>query len=187
VWRRDRGKKPHAEPAVSPTLHGARSNGGILLLLVLLAFDAAILAWILPSSSPMIYSRSIPTLLQDFPRRESGTLRTEGALVHQSLYRLRQGCEFRFRLGHYQDSSSVIDVRYRPDLGYVWSRAPCALPDTFCDTKEMDFSITVEGRLARDASGFYFAATQVMSKCPSKYEIGRYKNWPACPPVPVRG
>jgi cytochrome c-type biogenesis protein CcmE len=156
-------------------------------LLVLLAFDAAILAWILPWASPMIYARSIPTLLQDLPRRESRTLRTEGALVHQSLYRLKQGCEFRFRLEHQRDSPSVIDVRYRPDLGYAWSRTPCVLPDTFCDTDEMEVSITVEGRLARDSSGFYFAATQVMSKCPSKYEIGHYKNWPPCPPVPVRG
>ena len=111
MWRRDRGKKPHAEPAVSRTLHGSRSNGGLLLLLVLLAFDAAILAWILPWASPMIYARSIPTLLQDLPRRESRTLRTEGALVHQSLYRLKQGCEFRFRLEHQRDSPSVIDGR----------------------------------------------------------------------------
>jgi cytochrome c-type biogenesis protein CcmE len=187
VWRRDRGKKPHAERTVGASSRGSRSNGGLLLLLALLALDVAILALVLPGSNSVIYSRSIPTLLQDRSRFEYRTLRTGGVLVHQSLYRLKKGCEFRFRLASHSDDATALDVRYQPDLGYRWSARDCALPDTFCDAKGLDLSVSVEGRLERDAGGFYFLATQVMCKCPRKYDVVSRKSWPPCLPVPVRG
>jgi cytochrome c-type biogenesis protein CcmE len=168
-------------------LRRSRSNGGLLLLLALLALDAAILALVLPGSNSMIYAQSIPTLLQDQRRFEYRMLRTGGVLVHQSLHRLQKGCEFRFRLASHSDDASALDVRYQPDLGYPWAPRACALPDTFCDAEGFDLSISVEGRVESDARGFYFLATQVMSKCPGKYEMVSRESWPRCLPVPVRG
>jgi cytochrome c-type biogenesis protein CcmE len=46
--------------------------------------------------------------------------------------------------------------------------AQCIVPDTFRDIPGMDVSVTAEGTLA--ASGD-FEATQIMAKCPSKYEM----------------
>jgi cytochrome c-type biogenesis protein CcmE len=46
--------------------------------------------------------------------------------------------------------------------------AKCIVPDTFRDIAGMDLGVTVEGELRPDGS---FEASQVLAKCPSKYEM----------------
>jgi cytochrome c-type biogenesis protein CcmE len=51
--------------------------------------------------------------------------------------------------------------------------AQCIVPDTFKDVPGMDVGVTVEGKLA---AGGGFEASQVMAKCPSKYEMKEMKE-----------
>jgi cytochrome c-type biogenesis protein CcmE len=53
----------------------------------------------------------------------------------------------------------VIPVQFRQ----------CVVPDTFRDMPGMDVMVTAGGKLAPD--GKSFDATDIMAKCPSKYEM----------------
>ena len=85
----------------------------------------------------------------------SRQLRVEGNLVHGSLTRRDSPCEYRFTI---KGKEAQLPVSY----------AKCIVPDTFRDVPGMDVGVTVEGKLG--ASG-QFEATQVLAKCPSKYEM----------------
>jgi len=50
-----------------------------------------------------------------------------------------------------------IDVRY----------PQCVVPDTFRDVPNVDVDVTATGKLAKDGQ---FLASEIMAKCPSKYE-----------------
>ena len=87
-------------------------------------------------------------------------LRVEGNLVHGSLERRDQPCEYRFTI---KGKEAELPVRF----------PQCIVPDTFKDVPGMDIGVTVEGKLA---SGGGFEATQVLAKCPSKYEMKEMKD-----------
>jgi cytochrome c-type biogenesis protein CcmE len=162
-------------------------RGGLQLLLVVLAIDAVALASFALSERRVVYSRSVPELLAEPRSFRRSALRVGGLLVRGSLYRMKDVCEFRFRLVGYGDPRT-LEVRYAIDEGTPLTRRDCVLPDTFCDAPGFELSATVEGTLERDSrGGHYFAATQIMAKCPSKYELRERHEWPRCPPIPVRG
>jgi cytochrome c-type biogenesis protein CcmE len=48
------------------------------------------------------------------------------------------------------------------------SYAQCMVPDTFRDVPEMDVDVTATGKLAADG---HFQASEIMAKCPSKYDM----------------
>lgn len=156
-------------------------------MLVVLAIDAIALASFALSGRRVVYSRRIPELLTDAGSVRHRVLRVEGLLVRGSLYRLKDVCEFRFRITDYGDPRT-LDVRYAIDDSSVLTPRDCVLPDTFCDAPGFELTATVEGTLERDSLGhLYLAGTQVMAKCPSKYEMrGSHGAWPRCPPIPVR-
>ena len=81
-------------------------------------------------------------------------VRAEGNLVNGTLVRRDQPCEYRFRLSK---NGTELPVKY----------AGCIVPDTFRDIPGMPVSVTVEGQLQSDNT---FEATNVLAKCPSKYE-----------------
>ena len=70
-----------------------------------------------------------------------------------------------FETKHRTKNGAVLDVRY----------PQCVVPDTFRDRPEAEVGVTAEGRLQRDGS---FEATQIMAKCPSKYEEKNGKKTP---------
>lgn len=153
----------------------------------MLAIDAIVLsALYLTEPREVVYSRSVPQVLENASSLQFRPQRVEGALVAGSLYRVSGRCEFRFSIAATRDSAAMLPVRYVLDLGYPWSRRDCALPDTFCDAPPFDFTTIVQGKLEYDASGLYFSATQVMTRCPAKYEMRNGQPPPPCPPVPVR-
>jgi cytochrome c-type biogenesis protein CcmE len=156
------------------------------LLLVVLAIDAIALASFAFSDRRVVYSRSVPELLAEPHSFRRSSLRVGGSLVEGSLYRVKGVCEFRFRLAGYGDPRT-LEVRYAIDEGTLLTRRDCVLPDTFCDAPGFELSATVEGTLERDSRGeLYFEGTQIMAKCPSKYELRERHEWPRCPPIPVR-
>jgi cytochrome c-type biogenesis protein CcmE len=85
-------------------------------------------------------------------------LRVQGVLVHGSLIKRDQPCEFRFKVRPKENpEGGQLEVHYES----------CIVPDTFRDVAGMDVEVTAEGQL----SGDHLAATQIFAKCPSKYEM----------------
>jgi cytochrome c-type biogenesis protein CcmE len=107
-----------------------------------------------------IYSKPIDELLAQKTKFMGRPVRAEGLLVHGSLEKRDQPCEYRFVL---QKNDAELPVRF----------AQCVVPDTFRDVPDLDVGVTVEGELKADNT---FEASSVLAKCPSKYEMQQKKQ-----------
>ncbi len=81
------------------------------------------------------------------------TLRVEGDLVDGTVQFREDPCEYRFTIARQEQQMRVEFPQ-------------CVVPDTF--REGMGISVVVEGRLADDGS---FHASQVIPRCPSRYEM----------------
>lgn len=140
--------KPKATPPTAP-------KGNLKLLVALLAMGAGIVALVMSFSGAAVYAKTVDQVVAEAGKLQGRKVRVEGRLVHGSLKRRDQPCEYRFEIG---GGGAVLPVRY----------AQCVVPDTFRDVPGMDLDVTVEGTVSQDGS---FEATQVLAKCPSKYEM----------------
>jgi cytochrome c-type biogenesis protein CcmE len=137
---------------------GPKRRGNVALLAVLLCMAGGIVALVMTSfKDAAVYSLRVDQVLGVHPELAGRNLRVEGNLVHGSLKFADKPCEYRFKI---QGKSSEMAVRY----------PQCVVPDTFRDVAGMDVGVTVEGKLAAGMGGD-FEATQVLAKCPSKYEM----------------
>lgn len=133
---------------------GARKR--LLLLVPLVMAAAAIVAIVLVGMQDKgMYSKPADILMAEKAKFVGKPVRTEGRLVHGSLVKRDSPCEYRFTI---EKSGVEIPVRFDG----------CVVPDTFRDVPGVDLDVTVEGALLADSS---FKATQVLAKCPSKYEM----------------
>ncbi len=107
-----------------------------------------------------IYSKSVDQLLAQKAKFAGRPVRAEGNLVHGSLMKRDEPCEYRFSIAK---NGAELPVRF----------AQCVVPDTFRDVPDLDVGVTVEGELQSDDS---FEATSVLAKCPSKYEMKQRKD-----------
>jgi cytochrome c-type biogenesis protein CcmE len=144
-----------------------KRRGNLTLLAVLIAMAAGIVGLVLTSfTDAAVYAKNVDQVVGSRPELAGRRLRVQGTLVHHSLKQAdKNPCDFRFKM---EQSGKVMSVRY----------GQCVLPDTFRDVDGMDVAVTVEGTLATQddqklAAGepFEFAASQVLAKCPSKYEM----------------
>jgi cytochrome c-type biogenesis protein CcmE len=132
------------------------SRGNLRLLVVLLVMAGGIVALVMTSfKDAAVYSKNVDQVIAEGRALGGRQLRVEGNLVHGSLTRREQPCEYRFTI---QGKDAKLPVSY----------AKCIVPDTFRDVPGMDVGVTVEGKLT---SAGQFEATQVLAKCPSKYEM----------------
>jgi cytochrome c-type biogenesis protein CcmE len=106
-----------------------------------------------------IYSVGVGQLLKEQAKYGQRNLRVKGFLVKGSLTRRDEPCEYRFKLEDSQHKETTLAVHY----------PQCVVPDTFKDMPGMDVEVTAEGKLA--PGGQVFAATGIIAKCPSKYEM----------------
>lgn len=137
---------------------GARpaAKGNARLLIVLLVMAGGIVALVMTSfKDAAVYAKNVDQIRAEAATLGSRRLRVEGNLVHGSLKHRDQPCEYRFTI---KGKEAELPVTY----------AQCVIPDTFRDVPGMDTGVTVEGKLA---AGGTFEATQVLAKCPSKYEM----------------
>jgi cytochrome c-type biogenesis protein CcmE len=132
-------------------------KGSVGLLIVLLVMAGGIVALVMTSfKDAAVYAKNVDQVKVEAPQLMGRRLRVEGNLVHGSLVRRDQPCEYRFTL---KGKESELPVRF----------AQCIVPDTFKDVPGMDIGVTVEGKLAANGGGF--DANVVLAKCPSKYEM----------------
>lgn len=133
---------------------GARKR--LLLVVPLLMAAAAIVALVLVGMQDKgIYSKPVDELVAAKSKFLGKSVRAEGSLVPGSLVKREDPCEYRFVI---EKNGTTLPVRY----------AKCVVPDTFRDVPGMEVDVTVEGELLADDS---LEASQVLAKCPSKYEM----------------
>jgi cytochrome c-type biogenesis protein CcmE len=128
---------------------------GLLIVLPLVMAGAAITALVLLGMQDKgLYSKPIDELVKNKSRFAGRAVIAEGNLVHGTLEKRDQPCEYRFVL---EKNGTEMPVRF----------PQCVVPDTFRDVPGMDVGVTVEGELKADDT---FEATKVIAKCPSKYQ-----------------
>jgi cytochrome c-type biogenesis protein CcmE len=153
------GDAPAAARDLHPVPPAARPkkplrNVGLVLALVVMA--SGILALVLTTApDAAVYSKGVDEVLTEKDRLGNRNIRVAGVLVKGSLKHRDDPCEYRFKI---TKNNAVLDVRY----------PQCIVPDTFRDRPDVDVEVTAEGKLSSNGS---FEATQIMAKCPSKYEM----------------
>jgi cytochrome c-type biogenesis protein CcmE len=145
--RRDRDNEEEEEGA---------SRKRLLLVVPLIMAAGAIVALVLVGMQDKgIYSKPVDELVAQKAKFVGKSVRAEGLLVHGSLVKRDDPCEYRFKI---EKNGVELPVRF----------GKCVVPDTFRDVAGTDVGVTVEGELRSDDS---LEATQVLAKCPSKYEM----------------
>jgi cytochrome c-type biogenesis protein CcmE len=150
------GGLPRQQGVTSP-----RRKGNVGLLVVLLVMAGGIVALVMTSfKDAAVYAKNVDQVKAEAGALGTRRLRVEGTLVHGTLERRDSPCEYRVTI---KGKEAELPVRY----------AQCVVPDTFRDVPGMDVGVTVEGKLV---AGGGFEASQVMAKCPSKYEMKEKKE-----------
>ena len=123
----------------------------IKALVTLLAIGGAI-AWLATSSfeESMIYYKTVEEALAERTKFETTPVRINGLLVPESIQQKPGTDQFKFQL---KKNDAVLDVKYAG-----------ILPDTMREGKEL----VVEGTLIPGEDALN--ATEILTKCPSKYE-----------------
>ncbi len=126
-----------------------------LALLIGLIVIAVVVLALLPFTfkGSAVWATTVDQLVSE-PDLKGRRVRVEGILVKGSLMKRDSPCEYRFQL---RTNEATVQVRY----------PQCVIPDSLQDRPEADITVTAEGTLGQDN---VFVASQVLAKCPSKYE-----------------
>jgi len=147
---------PAVEAPAAPAPERRSPRRSLGLLVALLAMGGGILTLVMTSfENAAVYSRGVDDLVKEKDKLSGRNVRVEGTLVKGTLKRRDNPCEYRFSI---EKKGATLPVQY----------AQCIVPDTFRDVPGMDVAVTAEGKLTDDGR---FEATQIMAKCPSKYEM----------------
>lgn len=148
------------------------SKNGLALVVALVGVGAGVAALALGGlKDNAIYSKPVDKLLAERDKFAGRPVRADGNLVHGSLMKRDAPCEYRFSV---EKNGQAMPVRF----------AQCVVPDTFRDVPGMDVQVTVEGEIKSDGS---FEASNVLAKCPSKYEMEqRSQNGEKAPHMPMQ-
>lgn len=130
---------------------GKRNLGLLIGLIVVAVGVLALIPLTLEGSA--VWATTVEQLMAD-DSLQGRRVRVEGTLVRGSLLKRDHPCEYRFKL---KKEASVVEIRY----------PQCVIPESLQDRPEAAVNVTVEGKLGEDR---VFEATQVLAKCPSKYE-----------------
>ena len=124
----------------------------------MLAGALALLWFSTTAEDAFVYSKLVDEVMRDPGAYKARPVRVEGDLKQGSIKFRENPCEWRFTIG---TKGQEMPVRF----------AQCVVPDTFKDG--MGLKVTVQGRLKDEG---YFAADQVIPRCPSKYEMQQAKQ-----------
>ena len=153
---------PHVfAKSATPLVAAVKPNRNIGLLIGLVAMSSVILFVVFSGfKQAAVYSKGVDELLREKSRFESRNVRVLGSLVSGTLARRSEPCEYRFKM---QKNNVEMTVFY----------PQCVVPDTFRDVSGVKVDVTAEGQLQANGT---FRASQIMAKCPSKYEMRDKSN-----------
>lgn len=130
--------------------------GGVF---VLLGSGVAFLLMGTGASDAFVYSKLVDEVMVEPDRYVGRELRVEGRLQQGSVVFVAEpSCEHTFVL---ERNNQRMPVRF----------ARCVVPDTFRDDMPMD--VVVQGQLQSNGT---FHASEVIPRCPSKYEMRQLEN-----------
>ena len=148
---------PAVAQPTAPKPPSSKPKRNLGLLIGLLVMVAGILTLVFTSGKDAaVYSVGVDQLMKDPARYNQRSVRVKGMLVKGTLARRDEPCEYRFKLVERGTELSV----HHPS---------CVVPDTFRDMPGMDVEVQAEGKLGED--GTTFVSTNIVAKCPSKYEM----------------
>lgn len=153
---------------------GREARGGLSPLVkvgivaVMLGGALALLWFSTTAQDAFVYSKLVDEVLRDPGTFKGRVLRVEGDLKQGSILFKERPCEWRFVIG---GKGHEMPVRF----------PQCIVPDTFKDG--MGLKVTVQGHLTSDG---YFAADQVIPRCPSKYDMKQMQERGQKMPHPLR-
>jgi len=155
---RDQNEAPEpAERTVQAREHGERGGVPALvkvgIVFTMLGGAIALLWFSTSAEDAFVYSKLVHEVTKDPKQFKGRELRVEGDLKQGSILFQESPCEWRFTL---KSEGQEMPVRF----------PQCVVPDTFKDG--MGIKVTVQGKLTDTG---HFAATQVIPRCPSKYEM----------------
>jgi cytochrome c-type biogenesis protein CcmE len=141
--------------ALPPPAPEKRKSSGLIVAALLVAAAAGIAGLVLTNfKNESVYARGVDQLMGEKDKWVGRSVRVEGILVKGSLRFQEKPCEYQFDA---TKGGQTLHVRY----------ASCIKPDTLRDDMP-EVGVTAEGKLL--ASG-EFQASNVLAKCPSKYEM----------------
>lgn len=123
------------------------------IVFAMLGGAIALLWFSTTAEDAFVYSKLVDEVMVDPGAWKSRPVRVEGDLKQGSIQFREHPCEWRFVIG---SKGHEMPVRF----------PQCIVPDTFKDG--MGLKVTVQGRLNDEG---FFAADQVIPRCPSKYEM----------------
>jgi cytochrome c-type biogenesis protein CcmE len=168
--------EPHtassSEPRSAPDEARASRVRAVKLGAVMLILGGGIAALLTgggqAADSPFVYSQTVADVVGDPASHSGHTVRVEGTLVDGSVQFREEPCEWRFTLEGTEEQRLPVQF------------SQCIVPDTFRDG--MGVTVVVEGRLESGT----FVASQVMTRCPSRYDMEeRSRNGEAMPHAAV--
>jgi len=147
---------PTMDPADrAPAPPQAKSRKPIYGVVALCLGAAAIAALVLTNfNDSTVYAKGVEQLIAEKGRWVGRNVRVEGILVRGTLKFREKPCEYEFDATR---GGKTIHVRY----------PSCIKPDTLRDDMP-EVGVTAEGKLLVSGE---FHATNVLAKCPSKYEM----------------
>ena len=148
----DGGDASEASAAPQPARSALSRWRGVLIVAALGGTVAALLLGS-GAQEAFVYSKLVDEVVTHPAEWRDRELRVEGLLTQGSIRFRESPCEWRFTL---EKNGHDMGVRY----------PQCIVPDTFRDG--VNLTVVVQGRLQADGS---FLATQVVPRCPSKYEM----------------
>jgi len=145
-------------PEAPPPAARPKPNRNLGLLVALLVMAGGILSLVFTSfKDSAVYAKNVDQVVAERDKLQGRNLRVQGILKRGTLVRRDDPCEFRFTM-QTKEKNAEIPVRL----------PRCTVPDNFREVPGMDTEVTTEGALAESG---HLEATQVIAKCPTKYEM----------------
>jgi len=161
---------PDAAESAAPS-RAARGLAGWKIGIVVGGLGAVVAFLLLGSGAQdaFVYSKLVDEVVTHPAEWRDRELRVEGLLTQGSIRFRESPCEWRFTI---EKNGQEMPVRY----------PQCIVPDTFRDG--VNLTVTVQGKLLADNS---FLASQVVPRCPSKYEMQQRQRNGEDMPHPMAG
>lgn len=136
-----------------PTVAKAGPAALAKIALVLLLLGGAVTLLLTSSQDVFVYSHTVAEVMAAPTAWAGRTLRAEGDLVDGTVQFREDPCDYHFMLSGGEHRMAVDFPQ-------------CVVPDTF--REGMGISVVVQGRLGADGT---FHASEVIPRCPSRYEM----------------
>ena len=147
--------EPVEVPPLPPEQAKKVNYRGLTLVVLLMCVAAGIVGLVLTNfKDATVYAKGVDQLVADKGKWVGRAVRVEGVLVRGTLKFQEKPCEYVFDA---TKGGQTVHIRY----------PSCIKPDTLRDDMP-EVGVTAEGKLQPNGE---FLASNVLAKCPSKYEM----------------